>query len=192
MKHFFTAVFSLSALLLCSCSREFIPYEVLQVPKYDSVYTSYTLWYTDPLKMTSENMQQGEILPFGTEVVITKMTEDEVRFNAAGKEFCIELEDKNIETIHMFVKRTFSTKNAEDLAAGSSSGDFEKMRRGIISEGMTEEQVLVAYGRPSFFRSPVLSNDTWIYQAGPVKSKRIIFQKKDKNSPRTVVRIFEL
>ena len=192
MKHVFLTAMTLSVLLLCSCAREFIPYEVLQVPKYKSIYTSYTLWYSDPAEMTSENIQVGEIIPFGTEVVITKMNEKKVCFNAMGKSFCIELVDKNMETIHMFVKRTFSAKNATELTPGTSAGDFEKMRRGIVTEGMTEEQVLVAYGRPSIFRTPVLTNDTWIYQAGPVKSRRIIFQKKDKESPRTVARIFEL
>lgn len=192
MKHLFLSLMSLSALLLCSCAKEYIPYEVLQVPKYKSIYTAYTLWYTDPLKMTSENIQTGEIIPFGTEAVITKMTDQEICFNAMGKEFRIELIDRNMETAHLFLKRTFSVKNADELTAGTSAGDFEKMRRGVVTEGMTEEQVLVAYGRPSLFRTPVLTIDTWIYQTGPVKSKRIIFQKKDKESPRTVARIFEL
>ena len=66
------------------------------------------------------------------------------------------------------------------------------MRRGIVSEGMTEAQVLVTYGRPSVARTPNLENNTWIYQVGPVKSRRIIFRKDKKNQPRKVSKIFEL
>lgn len=192
MKHFFLSLCSLSALLLCSCAREYIPYEVLQVSKYDKLYTVYTLWYVDPMEMTNENIQQGSIIPFGTEARVTFMNENKVCFEADGKKFQINITDNSLETVHAFVIRTFSRKKAEELAGDASASDFEKMRRGVISEGMTEQQVLTAYGRPSITRSPLLTNDTWIYQVGPVKSRRVIFRKKDKASPRTVSRIFEL
>lgn len=192
MKHLFLAALSASALLLCSCTREYLPYEVLQVAKFDKVYTAYTLWYTDPMNMTNENVQTGSILPFGTEVIITYMDEEKVCFEADGKKFQIRIEDKSLETIHAFVVRTFGKKNAQALAGTSSASEYEKMRRGIVSEGMTEQQVLTAYGRPSITRSPILTTDTWIYQAGPVKSRRVIFRKTQKNAPRKVVRIFEL
>lgn len=192
MKHLLLSLFAASVCLLCSCAREYIPYEVLQVSKYDKLYTASTLWYTDPMEMTSENIQQGSILPFGTEVLITKMTEDEVCFEAEGRQFRIEIADKNLESVHVFVKRVFSPKNANELAPNATAAEFEKMRRGVVSEGMTEDQVLIAYGRPSVARTPLLTGDTWIYQVGPVKSRRVIFQKKHPDKPRTVVRLFEL
>ena len=192
MKHLVLSLCTVSVLLLCSCAREYIPYEVLQVSKFDKVYTAYTLWYTDPMTMTNENIQQGSIIPFGTEVRITYMDDNRICFEAAGKNFQISIAEKSLENIHAFTIRTFSSKNAEALAGNSTASQFEKMRRGIIAEGMTEQQVLTAYGRPSITRSPLLSNDTWIYQVGPVKSRRVIFRKTDKEKPRTVSRIFEL
>lgn len=192
MKHFLTAAMTAAVFLLCSCAKEYSPYEVLQVSKYDNLYTCYTLWYTDPMEMTSENIQQGTIIPFGTPVVITKMNEDEVRFDAEGKQFRLMLEDKNMETIHAFVRRTFSTKNADGLVPDASASVFEKMRRGIVSEGMTEDQVIVACGRPPLSRTPNLTNDTWIYQADRVRSRRVIFRKTAKDKPRIVIRVFEL
>ena len=191
MKHLILSLFTLATMFLCSCVREYIPYEVLQVSKFDKVRTAYNLWYTDPMEMTSENIQQGELIPFGTEVVLTHMDEDKVCFEINGKKFQILIADKNLETVHTFVVRTFTTAKAVDLAGPSTAAEFEKMRRGIVSEGMTEEQVLVTYGRPSITRSPNLKSNTWIYQVGPVKSRRIIF-RKEKDKPRTVSRIFEL
>lgn len=193
MKHLFLPLFTAAIFLLCSCASEYIPYEILQTSKYEKVYTAYTLWYTDPADMTSENIQQGKILPFGTEVRITKVNENGVWFDAAGKKFQILIADKNMENIHHFVKRTFSVKNAQELAGEVSAADFEKMKRGVVSEGMTEQQVLTAMGRPSLARTRLLSSDTWIYQAGPVKSIRVIFKKEKKeNTPRKVYRVFEL
>ena len=191
MKHLILSLFALTTMFLCSCVREYIPHEVLQVSKFDKVRTAYNLWYTNPMEMTSENIQQGELIPFGTEVVLTHMDEDKVCFEINGKKFQILMADKNLETVHTFVVRTFTTAKAVDLAGPSTAAEFEKMRRGIVSEGMTEEQVLVTYGRPSITRSPNLKSNTWIYQVSPVKSRRIIF-RKEKNNPRTVSRIFEL
>ena len=193
MKHFILSLFAISALFLCSCVREYIPHEILQVSKFDKIRTSYNLWYTNPLEMTSENIQQGEIIPFGTEVVLTYMDEDKVCFEINGKKFQILIADKNLETMHSFAARTFTTAKAIDLAGTATEVEFEKMRRGIISEGMTEKQVLVTYGRPSLTRSPKLETNTWIYQVGPVKSRRVIFgEGKGKDKPRTVSKIFEL
>ena len=192
MKHFILSLFAVSALFLCSCAREFIPHEVLQVSKFEKVYTAYNLWYTDPMQMTSENIQKGELIPFGTEVVLTYMDEEKVCFEINGKKFQILMDDQNMETVHAFTVRTFTTKNAAELAGPSTAAEFEKMRRGIVSEGMTEAQVLVTYGRPSVARTPNLENNTWIYQVGPVKSRRIIFRKDKKNQPRKVSKIFEL
>lgn len=181
-----------TALCLCSCANEYQPYEILHLPKYQPTYTCYTLWYTDPMNMTSENIQQGTIIPFGTEVMLFKMTDSEIRFYLNEKEFCIKLADSALESIQSFVKRTFSDKTADQLLQNSSAAEFEKIRRGVVSEGMTESQVLVALGKPSLSRSPNLKDNTWIYQAGPVKSKRIIFQNNGKGKERTVQRIFEL
>lgn len=192
MKHLLLSLFTLSVLFLCSCAREYIPYEVLQLSKYDKVYTAYTLWVADPMEMTNENIQQGTILPFGTEVRITRMNEDAVWFESNGQKYKVTLVDNSLETIHAFVTRTFTSKNAQELAGKSTAAEFEKMRRGVIAEGMTEQQVATAYGRPSITRTPKLETDTWIYQVGPVKSRRVIFRESKKNEPRRVVRIFEL
>lgn len=193
MKHFILSFLAVSALFLCSCAREYIPHEILQVSKFDKIRTAYNLWYTNPMEMTSENIQQGEIIPFGTEVVLTHMDEDKVCFEINGKKFQIQIADKNLETMHSFAARTFTTQKAIDLAGSATEAEFERMRRGIVAEGMTEEQVLVTYGRPSITRSPNLKINTWIYQVGPVKSRRIIFgEAEEDNKPRKVSKIFEL
>ena len=121
------------------------------------------------------------------------MDEDKVCFEIDGKKFQILIADKNLETMHTFAARTFTTAKAIDLAGTASEVEFEKMRRGIITEGMTEAQVLVTYGRPTVARTPKLEINTWIYQIGPVQSRRVIFvEGEDEDKPRTVSKIFEL
>ena len=77
----FLAVLAGTAILLSGCAvRELIVSEILRIPEQATVRTTYNLWYTDPMNMDTINHQQGQIIPFGTEVVITKATEEEIFF----------------------------------------------------------------------------------------------------------------
>jgi len=179
---------AVSGLFLTACSSPKVLHaeELLQLPKYAVVYTAGNIWYTDPLNISSENVQVGKILPFGTRVEFESTTETEVRFRADGKLFRIVLDINQMEVMQQYLRRAFTTKTAEELAADAGPSEFEKMRRGIVQPGMTREQVLITYGRPCMSRTSSMQNETWIYQADSVKSRRVIF-RNDK-----VLEILEL
>ena len=64
-----TLIFSLFSLIFfAGCARTVIPEEVLQLPEYTPVYTSYNLWANEKSEISSANVQKGTILPFGTEI----------------------------------------------------------------------------------------------------------------------------
>ena len=168
-------------LLVTGCyTRTLIPEEVLQLPTHAQVRTAYNLWYKTPDNLTPENIQQGKIIPFGTDVQIESMTDSRIVFRANGELFTLNY-DQAKTTIPMedFARELFTTALAVETASGATPAQFEKMRRGVIEKGMTRKQVLITYGRPSRIRTPNILSDTWIYWLDRVKSKRVIF-KNDK------------
>ena len=58
---------------------------MLQSSEQAPIYTSYNLWYTDPMKMDTLNTLKGDILPFGTEVVVTSASDREICFTKIGR-----------------------------------------------------------------------------------------------------------
>lgn len=169
------------ALFFCGCqTRHLIPEEVLQLPTHAQVYTAYNLWYKTPDRLSPENIQQGRLLPFGTEVRILSMTDSEIKFEANGELFTLHYnQGTTMIPMEEFARQLFTTAVAVETAAGASPARFEKMRRGVLEKGMTRKQVIITYGPPSRIRTPNPLSDTWIYWADRVKSKRVIF-KNDK------------
>ena len=168
-------------LLFTGCyTRTLIPEEVLQLPTHAQVRTAYNLWYKTPDNLTPENIQQGKIIPFGTDVQIESMTDSRIVFRANGELFTLNYDQaKTTNPMEDYARELFTTALAVETASGATPAQFEKMRRGVIEKGMTRKQVLITYGRPSRIRTPNILSDTWIYWLDRVKSKRVIF-KNDK------------
>ena len=174
---FFT-VLAVGALLSSGCrTRTIVPEEVLQLPTHAAVYTAYNLWYENPEELTTDNIQKGSLIPFGTEVKLLSMTDSEIVFRAEGKTFTLKYDEaRTMMPIEDFAKQLFTTSVAVETAAGVSPASFEKMRRGIIEKGMTKQNVITTYGPPSKIRTPNQLSDSWIYWVDRVKSKRVIFR----------------
>ncbi len=170
------ALFSL--IFFAGCARTVIPEEVLQLPEYTPVYTSYNLWANEKSEIPSANVQKGTIIPFGTEITFVNANENEINFKRVsdGKVFKIVYDrNKNIIPIEMFIKRLFVFDNAETLAAGIRPVVYEKLKRGIVEKGMTRNEVLLAFGPPPAMRTPVESVDTWTYWTDAGVSRKIVF-----------------
>ena len=172
----FVSLFSL--ILFTGCARTVIPEEVLQLPEYTPVYTSYNLWANEKSEIPSGNIQKGTVIPFGTEITFLNANEDEINFKRVsdGKVFKIVYDkNKNIIPIEMFIKRLFVFDNGEVLAAGIRPVIYEKIKRGIVEKGMTRNEVLLAFGPPPAMRTPSESVDTWTYWTDNGVSKKVVF-----------------
>lgn len=168
-----------AVLLLCSaCARVVIPEEVLQIPEFSSVYTSCNLWYDGKGVIKSENIQQGTILPFGSEVEFLKATAEEIRFRRSsdGKVYSIRYDSStHLLPIEEFIKRIFVLRNEKDLTLGIRPVVREKIKRGIVEKGMTRQEVLLAYGPPPANRTPSETVDTWTYYTDRGVTRRVVF-----------------
>ena len=114
---FLVLIFTAAGLLLCGCqTRHLIPEEVviadevLQLPTLAHVYNEYYLWYKDHDNLSPENIQQGKLLPFGTEVQIVSMTDSAIRFKANGQLFTIRYDQSaTLHPVEDFARQLFTT-----------------------------------------------------------------------------------
>ena len=176
----FLALFATAAILLSGCAaRELIVTEILRIPEQAQVRTAYNLWYTDPMNMDTINHQQGTIIPFGTEVVITKATEEEIFFKTVedGKEFRIIFEPHyRLQTPEQYLQELFTAKTEEELRDGLDALTYEKVRRGFVEKGMPVSAVLLAFGPPCKYRTPDPTQGTWLYPVAYLEYKRILLR----------------
>ena len=168
-----TALFALT-----SCARTVIPEEVLQVPEFAPVYTSFNLWYDAKGVMTSANIQKGTILPFGTEIEFIEADTDRILFKRVsdGKVFKLKYSlERTLVPIEQYIKRLFVLRNRKEQTIGVRPMIQEKISRGIVEKGMTRNEVLLAFGPPPPMRTPSETVDTWIYWTDDGVTKRVVF-----------------
>ena len=164
--------------LLTSCARTVIPEEVLQIPEFTPVYTSFNLWYDAEGVMTSANIQKGSILPFGTEIEFVEADTDRIIFKRVsdGKVFKLKYSlDRTLVPIEQYIKRLFILRSKKELTIGIRPVIQEKISRGIVEKGMTRNEVLLAYGPPPPMRTPSETVDTWIYWTDDGVTVRVVF-----------------
>ena len=169
-----------ASFLLCGCAHKLIVSEVLQTPEQAPIYTRYNIWYTNPKKIDTLNMLKGEILPFGTEVVITSASDWSICFTTVKdkREFRISFsDDYRMMSAEDYLRELFSTENESDLTVGVRPLTIEKLKAGIVEKGMTRREVELAFGPPCAFRTPSRSLDTWCYWTEYLVGKRIIFTR---------------
>jgi len=166
-----------------SCSsKTVIPEEALQIPSHSRIYTSTNLWYESPDEIAAPCCLKGKILPFGAEIEFISASDQQIRFRDidSGLEYKILFDKAQMMAgIEDYMKKTFSTKSADDIGKGLKPSVYEKLRRGVVEEGMTREMVLLAFGYPAPSRTSSLKDDTWIYWDDTLKSRRVVF-KGDK------------
>lgn len=182
MKHLFLSLLTVCTCMLtisCTLPKTIVPAEALQIPEFAKVYTAYNIWYTNPEKIDCLNVQQGTLLPFGTEIEFLDANTQYVRFKSVKDHKVYQLNfDSNIRQMSMadFLRTVFTTKNPTELEETIRPVVIEKIKRGIVDQGMSKDEVVLAFGPPASFYTPTLADDTWIYFINNnLTIKRLIF-----------------
>ena len=174
-----SAVAALIVLILTgACARTIIPEEVLQMPEFAPVYTAFNLWYDEDGVMNSANIQEGTILPFGTEIQFIEADTDRIIFKRVsdGKVFKLEYSlDRTLVPIETYIRRLFVLKSEKEMVVNVRPMVLEKIKRGIVEKGMTRNEVLMAFGPPPPMRTPTETVDTWIYWVDRGATIRVVF-----------------
>ena len=140
--------------------------------KKKDFYTKVNIWY-ESYNIPSTNYHLGTMIPAGTRVKIGNINNDlsspEISFyvDGQGKSFTIAVRvgvtNLPIEKIFW---RYFSEKNP--LMEGGMFSKFtteeqERIKKGVIKEGMSKDAVIMAYGYPPTHKTPTLESNTWLY-----------------------------
>jgi len=179
MRKIFNMALFFLPVLFSGCARTVIVQEALQLPEGAKVYTNYNIWYDDPDDISSLNYQSGKFMPFGTEVEIVEADGRSFTFRekSNGQKFRISYDESwMMIPIEDYLKRFLTTKDREQLSAGIKPAVLDKVSKGLVDEGMTRKEVLLAYGYPVVHRTPSLKDDTWIYWIKPLVTTRVVFK----------------
>lgn len=149
------------------------------------IYLAHNIWYTDPMNISALNYHSGKIIPFGSEIILLKAEKNYVIFRVQGsaQEYKITnnkpitlLQDKEMFG-QIFTQEGDPTIKFKDI----NLAKLNDMKKGIVSLGMTRDQVLTTYGpAPKYINQ--LSEITWVYLINPqLKTTHLIFKDNKVN-----------
>ncbi len=147
-----------------------------------SYYLKHNLYFSDPRRFaryinTSVTNLNSRFIPANTEVTILRVTDTYIKFRLKKpRKFYalinqMEFSHQDIETIF---KRTFSETPV--AVTGSTPRVTKYIEEGFVVDGMSKAEVILAYGYPNIRKTGSLENDTWIYQAGKLRTTKVFFQ----------------
>lgn len=151
--------------------------EVLQQPLDAKIYTRYALW-SNARQISSLNIQQGRVLPPGSEVVAIYADERLLQLkDAKGHEYDIQLEPgEQLCDMRAFIRQLLTLQAPEKEFADIRPEMKPYVMRGEVIPGMNRREVTAAYGPPARSRTPYLVNDTWVYWIAPDQTIRVVFR----------------
>lgn len=173
------------------CARKVVVSEVLQMQIDDKIYTKYNIWYTNPQEINCLNIQQGSILPIGTEVEITECNEKMVTFtDIANNQSYTIVFDRGERMCNMqeFIQMTFTTKTLEQLLSNIAPATAENIKKATVAKGMSKSEIELAYGPVPPIFTPDKRNITWMY---PIKENRYIRLIFRGDKLRTILNLYE-
>ncbi len=185
MRRFLFALSAVCAALIAGgCADPVVMSEILQQKQDQKIYTRYNLWYLNPEKISSLNIQQGTFLPIGSEIEAVGSGYNYITGNStltfrdlSGREYTIDFDPGyRLCSLRDFIAATFTTEPPETTFKDIPAASLERIRAGQVVAGMNRREVLLAYGPPPAIRTPNLRNETWVYWINPTDTVRIVFR----------------
>jgi hypothetical protein len=128
-------------------------------------YLCCNLHYEQPT-VADVNYQVGALVPVGTRVTVTKVTNKAVTFQPSGGgppiTVVLKYGRKNVD-MDTFANRLLVAKDPTPALARAGSKVRKQIESGMVEPGMTREQVLMALGYPPAHRTPQLNSPQWTY-----------------------------
>ena len=169
-----------AGILVCGCVTEpVVVAEALQQKVGEKVYLKTNIWYTNPADINCMNIQQGRIIPIGTEIEPLKTTSDgDIVFKDKNNQtYTIRFsEGTTLTSMREYIKMIFTTTPPDELLKGINANVLTRIKRGEVVTGMTRRDVLLAYGYPPALRTPDLRNESWIYWMTASRTIRVVFR----------------
>ncbi len=164
--------------VLTGCAKEVVVPEVLQQPINSNVYLNCNIWYQNPKKINSQNIQSGRILPIGTMVTPTSASENHVAFtDANGVDYYIEFDAEDMMIpVQEYIRRIFTITPPDELLKDIPPDHAARIKAGQVVPKMTRSEVLLAFGYPVAGRTPSLKNSSYLYYTSPESVLYVVFE----------------
>jgi len=149
----------------------------------ERVHVRVNLWYDKDHRILSTNYHTGHIVPAGTEVMITEITNRIIRFEVAENKnpyFILNVKRHSMNaTTKDLMDMLFSNENP--VGPGTLFDRFTEeekrnIRFGTLEEGMSRDAVLMAYGYPPRHQTSSLKNHIWVYWDTRWSKKMLYFE----------------
>jgi hypothetical protein len=121
--------------------------------------------YYEKTKITDVAWQVGHRIPFGTRVRIERVRKDVVEFTPEGHPtitLVFRYGDAAIP-FDAYLDRLFVDNDPRGRLRKVSAKRVDAIENGLVDNGMTKDQVLMARGMPPAHRTPSLESPTWMY-----------------------------
>ena len=145
-------------------------------------YTTVNIWYENPQNIASTNYHAGAILPAGTEVRIQQVDMQGIDFTVVetGRAYRLNHVKRHSEiSIEEYFDRHFSKTDpmGEDGRFQEFTEDEqENIKAGTITEGMSKDAVIMAYGYPPTHRTYSLKANRWTYWLNRFLTQEVRFE----------------
>jgi len=158
-------VLSIALLAACGAGSR----SAIADPRVGRVFYLCCNVHYDPAKpeITDAIPSRGSLIPFGTRVEVQKVTRDTVRFEAAGHPaITLSYDHAKGLPFSAYLSELFVTDDPRLKLKKVPARQVKLIEKGIVTPGMSRDQVLMALGYPPGDRTPSLDATTWTYAPG--------------------------
>jgi outer membrane protein assembly factor BamE (lipoprotein component of BamABCDE complex) len=149
-------------LAVAACHTPVAP-QVLSEWQGRTLYTCCNIHYEGE-KITDVNHAVGAILPFGSPVTVTTMTNDSVTFSSGATTLTLyQSYGKQQESAQQYFSKVLVETDPRIAFATFPKQVQEAITDGRVERGMTKEQVIMSLGYPPTHRTASTDANTWVY-----------------------------
>ena len=152
----------LATLIMSGCgAAKLTPEKQALITNKTVVYTQVAMW-SDKTKVSGTNYSVTSLIPVNTEATILAVGGSSIVFTANGEQLTYLVNSKYTKiTSAQMLDRLFGTKKVD--FSKSTKEVQENITNGIVANGMTKEEVLLARGYPPAHATATTEANTWKY-----------------------------
>jgi len=157
-------LFSIVITTLLACNSV----QAVEINKGASYFTRVNIWYENPDNIPSTNYHRGDMIPVNSKIILRRLAKNVIAFeDQDGQVFTIIHNSGYVrKSIRELFDHLFSAKDVmleNETYAKFTPLEKENIMQGTVTEGMSKEAVVMAYGYPPTHKTPSLNRPVWRY-----------------------------
>jgi hypothetical protein len=167
-----TVVISVAALAGCMVK---VPPDLQKHYTERTLYTCCNLYYQGS-QISDANYRDGEMLPLGTPVTVTKLAPNSITFDAAGKVLTLShIYGTQQERYKQYFDKILVDTDRREMVAKFPPIIRKAIQEGRVEGGMKRGEVVLSLGFPPTDDNPSPEATTWKYWYAKGSSYSVVF-----------------